>query len=86
MPLTTACVGGMFGFSFHPGPIECFADAQQNHEARFRRFFSRMLDGGVNLAPSAYEAGFVSRAHRASDIARTLEVARGAMQAAARIR
>jgi glutamate-1-semialdehyde 2,1-aminomutase len=84
--LTTACVGGMFGFSFHPGPIECFAHAQQNHEARFRRFFSRMIEGGINLAPSPYEAGFVSLAHRKSDIAQTLEVARGALQAAARIR
>ena len=86
VPLTTACVGGMFGFSFHPGPIECFSHAQQNHEARFRRFFSRMLEGGINLAPSAYEAGFISLAHRASEIDRTLEVARGALRAAARIR
>ncbi|MDE0886108.1 MAG: glutamate-1-semialdehyde 2,1-aminomutase [Myxococcota bacterium] len=84
--LTTASVGGMFGFSFHPGPIACFADAQQNHEARFRRFFDRMLDGGINLAPSAYEAGFVSLAHRRADIAQTLEVAREALRAVARIR
>jgi glutamate-1-semialdehyde 2,1-aminomutase len=84
--LTTASVGGMFGFSFHPGPIACFADAQQNHEARFRRFFARMLEGGINLAPSAYEAGFISLAHRPADIAHTLEVAREALRAAARVR
>jgi len=84
--LTTASVGGMFGFSFHPGPIESFADAKQNHEGRFRRFFARMLEGGINLAPSAYEAGFVSLAHSRADIAHTLEIARSALQAAARVR
>jgi len=84
--LTTASVGGMFGFSFHPGPVECFADAQQNHEARFRRFFAGMLEGGINLAPSAYEAGFVSLAHSRADIGRALDVARDALVAAARIR
>ncbi len=84
--LTTTSVGGMFGFSFHPGPIECFAQAQENHEGRFRRFFTRMMQGGINLAPSAYETGFVSLAHTPSDIQRTLEVARKALEAAARIR
>lgn len=84
--LTTASVGGMFGFSFHPGPIDCFAEARKNNEARFRRFFSRMIEGGVNLAPSAYETGFVSLAHTRADIGRTLEVARKALEAAARVR
>ena len=84
--LTTASVGGMFGFSFHPGPIDCFAEARENNEARFRRFFSRMIEGGVNLAPSAYETGFVSLAHTWADIGRTLEVARKALEAAARVR
>ena len=84
--LTTTSVGGMFGFSFHPGPVDCFAQAQENHEARFRRFFSRMMEGGVNLAPSAYETGFVSLAHTQADIDRTLEVARKGLQAAARVR
>jgi glutamate-1-semialdehyde 2,1-aminomutase len=84
--LTTTSVGGMFGFSFHPGPVDGFAQAQENHEARFRRFFSRMMEGGVNLAPSAYETGFVSLAHTQADIDRTLEVARKGLQAAARVR
>ena len=84
--LATVSVGGMFGFSFHPGPIHSFAQAQASNEARFRRFFSRMLAGGVNLAPSAYEAGFVSLAHRKKDVARTLEVARQALRDAARVR
>ncbi len=45
-----------------------------------------MLEGGINLAPSAYEAGFISLAHRPADIAHTLEVAREALRAAARVR
>jgi glutamate-1-semialdehyde 2,1-aminomutase len=84
--LTTTFVGGMFGFSFHPGPIESFSQAQENHEARFRRFFSRMIEHGVNLAPSPYEAGFVSLAHSKADIRQTLRVAGPALEAAARIR
>jgi len=84
--LTTTHVGGMFGFAFHPGPIETFSQAQENHEARFRRFFSHMIEGGVNLAPSPYEAGFVSLAHTRKDIQQTLRVADRALEAAARIR
>ena len=86
VPLTSVAVGGMFGFSFHPGPVRSFDDAKQSHEARFRRFFAEMLEGGINLAPSAYEAGFVSLAHRRRDIDHTLEVARNALLRAARIR
>jgi glutamate-1-semialdehyde 2,1-aminomutase len=84
--ITSTSVGGMFGFYFHPGPVRCFEDAKKNDEKRFRRFFARMLEGGIYLAPSPYEAGFVSLAHRARDIDRTLEVARSALRAAARIR
>lgn len=86
LPVTTTSVGGMFGFCFHPGPVRDFSDAKKNHEARFRRFFRSMLEGGINLAPSPFEAGFVSLAHRKADIAKTLEVARTALEAAARLR
>ena len=86
IPLTTTSVGGMFGFYFHPGPVRNFSEAKQNHEARFRRFFSRMLKGGINLAPSPYEAGFLSLAHRPADIAETLDVAAGALKEAAKVR
>jgi len=77
--------GGMLGFFFHPGPVTCFADAKNANTDRFRRFFASMLEGGIYLAPSPYEAGFVSSAHRPADISRTLEVARGAMKKAARV-
>jgi glutamate-1-semialdehyde 2,1-aminomutase len=86
VPMTTRSVGGMFGFFFHPGPVDSFAQAQQSDAAAFRRFFSAMLEEGVYLAPSPYEAGFVSLAHRPRDIAETLDSARRAMARVARAR
>jgi len=80
IPFTTASVGGMFGFFFHPGPVESFAQAQQSDAAAFRRFFASMLESGVYLAPSAYEAAFVSLAHRPRDLDQTLEAARKAFK------
>ncbi|NNL67758.1 MAG: glutamate-1-semialdehyde 2,1-aminomutase, partial [Myxococcales bacterium] len=65
-PFTASARGGMFGFFFHPGPVRCFADARKADEVAFRRFFAAMLEAGVYLAPSAYEAGFVTRAHAAA--------------------
>jgi len=86
VPFSTVSAGGMFGFFFHSGPVRRFEDAKKAHEARFQCFFAEMLEGGINLAPSSYEAGFLSLAHRPSDIDRTLEVARNALLRAARIR
>jgi glutamate-1-semialdehyde 2,1-aminomutase len=80
VPLSATAVGGMFGFFFHPGPVSSFADSQQSHDARFRKFFSSMLEQGIYLAPSRFEAGFVSLAHRPSDISQTLDAAAIAMQ------
>jgi glutamate-1-semialdehyde 2,1-aminomutase len=85
LPFTTAAVGGMFGFFFHHGPVRSFDDAKKSHAERFRRFFHAMLEGGVYLAPSAYEAGFVSLAHGPREIARTLEAARSAFRAASEV-
>jgi len=86
IPMTTRSVGGMFGFFFHPGPVDDFAQAQQSDAASFRRFFAAMLEEGVYLAPSPYEAGFVSLAHRPRDIALTLDSARRALARVARAR
>ncbi|RIL07615.1 MAG: glutamate-1-semialdehyde-2,1-aminomutase [Proteobacteria bacterium] len=82
--LTTAAVGGMFGFFFHPGPVRNFDDAKKANGERFRAFFHAMLDAGVYLAPSAFEAGFVSLAHRPADVAATLAAAEKAFRKAAR--
>jgi glutamate-1-semialdehyde 2,1-aminomutase len=79
-------VGGMFGFYFHPGPVTHFGEASKANKERFIRFFHAMLERGVYLAPSPFEAGFVSLAHRKSDVDQTLEAATFAMQRAAEIR
>ena len=77
VPFTASAIGGMFGFFFHAGPVRNFADAKKADAAAFRRFFAAMLDAGVYLAPSAFEAGFVSAAHADDDITATI-VAAGA--------
>jgi glutamate-1-semialdehyde 2,1-aminomutase len=72
--LSTAAVGGMFGLFFTAEPrVSSFAQVMACDVARFRRFFHGMLAEGVYLAPSAFEAGFVSAAHSAADIDATLE-------------
>jgi glutamate-1-semialdehyde 2,1-aminomutase len=86
VPMLTRSIGGMFGFFFHPGPVDDFAQAQQSDALAFRRFFAAMLEEGVYLAPSSYEAGFVSLAHRPRDVSETLEAARRALTKVARAR
>ena len=76
----------MFGFFFQPGPVACFEEAKKSDEARFRAFFAAMLEAGVYLAPSPYEAGFVSLAHGEADIDATLAAAEGALGRAAGVR
>jgi glutamate-1-semialdehyde 2,1-aminomutase len=85
-PLTTAAVGGMFGLFFHPGPVASFDDAKRSDLPRFKAFFHAMLARGVYLAPSAYEAGFVSLAHGAREIRATLAAAEAAFREAASAR
>ncbi|MEN8159183.1 MAG: glutamate-1-semialdehyde 2,1-aminomutase [Myxococcota bacterium] len=81
VPLTTAAVGGMFGFFFHPGPVTSFDDAKKSDAPRFCRFFAEMLARGIYLAPSAYEAGFVSLAHTDRELTATLKSAESALSA-----
>ncbi len=83
---TSVAVGGAFGFFFHPGPVRNFADAQKAHAGRFKRFFASMLEQGVYLAPSPYECGFASLAHKDRDVETALAAARVALQKAARVR
>ena len=78
VPFTTTQVGSMFGLYFSAGPIGGYADVGRCNLAAFNRFFHAMLARGVYLAPSAYEAGFVSAAHGESEIAHTLEAAHAA--------
>jgi glutamate-1-semialdehyde 2,1-aminomutase len=76
-------IGSMFGLYFRATPPRSFAEVMQCDKDRFNRFFHRMLEQGVYLAPSAYEAGFVSAAHGAKEIEATLAAARNAFAAAA---
>jgi glutamate-1-semialdehyde 2,1-aminomutase len=76
IPFTCNRVGGMFGFFFTAqDKIETFADVGRCDIGRFNRFFHGMLERGIYLAPSAYEAGFVSVAHSEQDIADTVSAA-----------
>jgi glutamate-1-semialdehyde 2,1-aminomutase len=68
-------VGGMFGLYFRDTPPQSFAQVMQCNVAIFSKFFHAMLAEGVYLAPSAYEAGFVSSAHRPEDIEKTAAAA-----------
>ena len=74
-------VGGMFGLYFAPEIPASYSAVMRCDADRFKRFFHAMLDGGVYLAPSAFEAGFVSAAHSDEDIAATIEVANRAFAA-----
>ena len=81
VPLSTVHVGGMFGFFLRETPPRDLAEAQQADVARFGRLFRALLEAGVYMAPSAFEAGFVSAAHEPAIIDRTLECARQAFAA-----
>ena len=74
--LTTNNVGGMFGLFFSAEQkITTFAQVMECDQALFKRFFHAMLESGVYLAPSAFEAGFVSAAHSDEDLNKTLDYA-----------
>lgn len=76
VPFTTNHVGAMFGLFFHPGPsISRFDQVMASNVAQFRTFFHHMLVNGVYLAPSAFEAGFLSAAHGDAEIKHTLAAA-----------
>jgi glutamate-1-semialdehyde 2,1-aminomutase len=80
VPLTTNRSCAMFGLFFTDQKVESFAQATACDVAAFRRFFHGMLRRGVYLAPSAYEAGFLSSAHGDDELALTLEAARAAFR------
>ena len=78
VPLVGDSQGGMFGFFFADTLPQNQATVMATDKERFNRFFHGMLDGGVYLAPALYEAGFVSSAHSAADIAATVNAAKTA--------
>ncbi|SFN16799.1 glutamate-1-semialdehyde 2,1-aminomutase [Izhakiella capsodis] len=77
IPLVVNNVGGMFGLFFTEAErVTCYADVTRCDVERFKRFFHLMLEQGVYLAPSAFEAGFMSLAHNEQDINDTVAAAR----------
>jgi glutamate-1-semialdehyde 2,1-aminomutase len=72
-------ISGMFGFFFTKGPVHNYEDAKKCDLQKFGRFHRGMLEHGVYLAPSQFEAGFTSLAHTDEDIERTLQAARDVM-------
>ena len=71
--------GGMFGWYFVEGPVKNFQQAAKTDSEKFGRWHRMMLERGVYLAPSLYEAGFMSMAHTEEDIKKTIEVAEEVM-------
>jgi glutamate-1-semialdehyde 2,1-aminomutase len=84
VPMVGDCEGGMFGFFFPQsageGLPQHYGQVMGTEKERFNRFFHGMLSRGVYLAPALYEAGFVSAAHSADDIAATRQAAREALR------
>src|SRR5205085_5901114 len=84
VPFTADSAGSMWGYFFRAEPVRNFAQAKESDATLFRRFFHAALDRGVYLAPSPYEAAFMSAAHSDDDIDVTLERLDEAVGAATR--
>jgi len=82
IPFTADCAGSMWGFFFRAEPVRSFSDAKASNVERFRRFFHAALERGVYLAPSPFEAAFLSSAHSEDDISETLNRLDAALEAA----
>ncbi|MCX6126080.1 MAG: glutamate-1-semialdehyde 2,1-aminomutase [Proteobacteria bacterium] len=81
IPFCADSEGGMFGFFFQNGPVYNFVEAKKSDVPLFKKFFWEMLKRGVYMAPSAFEAGFVSAAHTDQDIEQTVSFAHDVMKA-----
>jgi len=81
VPLTLNRVGSMWTAFFTEGPVFDYASAKTSDVAKFGRFFHRMLERGVYLPPSQFEAAFCSLAHTDADLEKTLEAAQSALAA-----
>lgn len=75
LPISGDYAGGMFGWYFVEGPVKNFAEAAKSDAERFGKWHRSMLERGVYLAPSLYEAGFMSMSHTDEDIDKTIAIA-----------
>ncbi len=80
VPFSVDCQGGMFGFFLMPELPQNYPQVMRTDSGRFNQLFHGLLDHGVYIAPALYEAGFVSAAHTAEDIAATVDAARAVFQ------
>ncbi len=80
IPFKARAIGGMLGFFFLPELPNGFSEVMRSDTKAFSAFFHAMLDAGVYLAPSVFEAGFISAAHSDADIDETIEAARRAFR------
>jgi len=80
VPVTINRVGSLMSCFFTEKKVRNFADVQSTNIKQFKRFFAEMLRQGIYLAPSAYEAMFVSLAHTETDIQKTIEAANNSFQ------
>ncbi len=78
VPMTTNRVGSMFTWFFTPGPVTDWDSASKSDTEAFGRFFRNMLDSGIYLPPSQYEAAFLGTAHTEEDVRKTIEAAKQA--------
>jgi glutamate-1-semialdehyde 2,1-aminomutase len=76
VPMTCNRVGSMFTWFFTPGPVTDWNSAAKSDTAAFGRFFRNLLDSGVYLPPSQFEAAFLSAAHTEEDIQKTIAAAK----------
>jgi glutamate-1-semialdehyde 2,1-aminomutase len=79
VPMTCNRVGSMFTFFFNAGPVTDWASASKSDTVGFAKFFRVMLDAGVYLPPSQFEAAFLSAAHTEADIDKTIAAAKSAL-------
>jgi glutamate-1-semialdehyde 2,1-aminomutase len=79
IPMQFNRIGSMFCGYFAEQPVHNLSDAMKSDRERFAKFFRGMLDEGIYLAPSQFEAGFISTAHSAADIETTIKAARSVL-------
>ena len=83
LPITGGSVSAMFGFFLCEGPVRNFEEAKATDAERFGKLHRAMLERGVYLAPSAFEAGFTSLAHSDADVEATIKAFRESFAAVA---
>ena len=81
IPAALNRVGSMLTGFFNPGPVQTLAQVEQSDTAAYGRYFHALLERGVYIAPSQFEAGFVSLSHTPADLDRTVEIAAAALSA-----